>query len=521
MKKIQKKAFTLVELIVVITILAILWTIAFISFQWYVSSARDGVRISDMKSIEKWLELFQIKSWIYPVPDNSVTITASWTIILYQWFAWENVSRIINTNEIILDPVDNIPYIYVTNEQKTKYQLLWYMEKNNLSLYDNPLIEATYAAMDYSKRYVKVLWVPLGILLNSESLDPVSNNVDIVLTNTGYVWYLTDSEIIIWTWKVLASINPNFNCKRILEVQWYKDWDYTANPYWLNLDVYCTIQYPNNTFYDIIEDWDMENMTSNNWPLNSTWLTKVSDDTNSGSYALKQIGYNYVMMSNNFTYVKPWKKYTIEWYFKSKWTIPSKLHFWFAEYDKDFHIILPFNVRNVIWTETVLTKAISVWDTTVEFEDKWTTCSNWENSIYFDWAASIAFNIDDSWQFNDLPNYDLSPTQSWSEWFTSIIDNWTYCSLTLKAPITKTYPIGTKIRMHTSGWTYNYIAAAGQNVPNAWTKYSWEVLWISISWIDTSYFRRWTKFIKIMLIPNYLQSNESILYMDDLKMVGQ
>ena len=44
----QKKAFTLVELIVVITILAILWTIAFISLQWYSRDSRDSVRISDM-----------------------------------------------------------------------------------------------------------------------------------------------------------------------------------------------------------------------------------------------------------------------------------------------------------------------------------------------------------------------------------------------------------------------------------------------------------------------------------------
>lgn len=34
------KAFTLVELIVVITILSILWTIAFISLQWYSSNSR-------------------------------------------------------------------------------------------------------------------------------------------------------------------------------------------------------------------------------------------------------------------------------------------------------------------------------------------------------------------------------------------------------------------------------------------------------------------------------------------------
>ncbi|MDD2907238.1 MAG: leucine-rich repeat domain-containing protein [Candidatus Gracilibacteria bacterium] len=52
MKK-NNKAFTLVELIVVITILAILGTIAFINLQGYSVSARDGKRVSDINNIMK------------------------------------------------------------------------------------------------------------------------------------------------------------------------------------------------------------------------------------------------------------------------------------------------------------------------------------------------------------------------------------------------------------------------------------------------------------------------------------
>ncbi|MDD2907063.1 MAG: FISUMP domain-containing protein [Candidatus Gracilibacteria bacterium] len=49
----SNKAFTLVELIVVITILAILGTIAFINLQGYSTSARDGKRVSDINNIMK------------------------------------------------------------------------------------------------------------------------------------------------------------------------------------------------------------------------------------------------------------------------------------------------------------------------------------------------------------------------------------------------------------------------------------------------------------------------------------
>ena len=73
-------AFTLVELIVVIIILAILGTIAFISLQGYSASSRDSVRISDLASIKIALELFHLDAWKYPLPDDAETVT-------YQWWA--------------------------------------------------------------------------------------------------------------------------------------------------------------------------------------------------------------------------------------------------------------------------------------------------------------------------------------------------------------------------------------------------------------------------------------------------
>ncbi|MDD3145171.1 MAG: two-component regulator propeller domain-containing protein [Candidatus Gracilibacteria bacterium] len=57
----KKQAFTLVELIVVITILAILGTIAFINLQGYSGSARDSKRESDISNILKKVSVEQIK----------------------------------------------------------------------------------------------------------------------------------------------------------------------------------------------------------------------------------------------------------------------------------------------------------------------------------------------------------------------------------------------------------------------------------------------------------------------------
>jgi prepilin-type N-terminal cleavage/methylation domain-containing protein len=70
MKQTNFKWFTLVELIVVITIIAILWTIAFITLQWYSAQARDSKRLSDIQNIKKSLELFSLNTWKYPLPDE-------------------------------------------------------------------------------------------------------------------------------------------------------------------------------------------------------------------------------------------------------------------------------------------------------------------------------------------------------------------------------------------------------------------------------------------------------------------
>ncbi len=125
----NNKAFTLVELIVVITILAILWTIAFISFQNYTQSARDWVRISDTNNIKQNLGIFITEKWFYPTPDNGTQITYNWGTAWTQWTVWDNVTiNLRNLSKKPTDPLSNNEYTYSVANNNVEYQLSYVTE---------------------------------------------------------------------------------------------------------------------------------------------------------------------------------------------------------------------------------------------------------------------------------------------------------------------------------------------------------------------------------------------------------
>jgi prepilin-type N-terminal cleavage/methylation domain-containing protein len=112
----NKKAFTLVELIVVITILAILWTIAFISFQWHSTSARDSKRLSDINNVLKIMSIEIIK-WISII--NLITIEKVNTWLIVNWIEPElSAQWIPNFQELKIngddfkDPLTKTDYIF-------------------------------------------------------------------------------------------------------------------------------------------------------------------------------------------------------------------------------------------------------------------------------------------------------------------------------------------------------------------------------------------------------------------------
>ena len=75
MKKNNTSAFTLVELIVVATILIILATIGFAAYSDNIPDARDAERISSLGSIKSSLELYKKSRGAYPIPGEKFNLS--------------------------------------------------------------------------------------------------------------------------------------------------------------------------------------------------------------------------------------------------------------------------------------------------------------------------------------------------------------------------------------------------------------------------------------------------------------
>lgn len=114
---IGKRAFTLVELLVVITIIGMLASIVLASVSKARVNARDTQRTAQVKQIQKALELYYLVNGAYPLSYHQVTLPAGCaTYDIYstnpcQWNAFQGVLAPY-ISSLPLDPINNASYYY-------------------------------------------------------------------------------------------------------------------------------------------------------------------------------------------------------------------------------------------------------------------------------------------------------------------------------------------------------------------------------------------------------------------------
>jgi type II secretory pathway pseudopilin PulG len=207
----NKKAFTLVELIITIIILIIIWTISVIQYTSYLSWTRDTNRITQLNDITKLMSLYRLNNKL-PIPEDWVSIIWSWWIILWvQWYAWKIVLSKIKFNNWWFDPLDKTPFTYYTSQNWKFFQLMWFLEEkmeNNLNF-----IWKTYAINEYKKRYPIVSWDKIWIFIDSNN-NPIQNiptikdagTINISTTTWSFTSFLTNTQYISWDNTVVSKV---------------------------------------------------------------------------------------------------------------------------------------------------------------------------------------------------------------------------------------------------------------------------------------------------------------------------
>lgn len=145
LKQKNTSAFTLTELIVVITILAILWTLWFISYWGFTKWARNSARISDMKIIQKAVSVYSTAQAELPLPDNATAISYSGATAWTQGTFWENVIlKIGRISNIPYDPTFWTQYTYSLLNNRRTFSI-WSVIEDGLFSIAKPLVSESYA----------------------------------------------------------------------------------------------------------------------------------------------------------------------------------------------------------------------------------------------------------------------------------------------------------------------------------------------------------------------------------------
>ncbi len=323
MKKQNTKAFTLVELIVVITILAILWTIWFLSLQWYSKSSRDSKRISDITNIKKSLDLFSINTGKYPEPDNGEEVTYDWAEVWTQWIIWDQVTTNLSKNlqKKPLDPLTNIEYTYSLLNTNKEYELLASFESNIVSSiwlnetfaewekeviayitwnYNWVMTKVSTWTMVYVLALPSIIWTDiwdLESLVTNKNLIydwlkfKINWETDLTLTNklVAFSWTLEDlwySDTQVQLIKDLQIAYDSTNIVSEWEIQYILNTDTTWDFDWTKIKAITLIH--NNI------DPNLELKNYSNWVTNTDWdfnnWTNSSTSVGNGTVKLASAG---------------------------------------------------------------------------------------------------------------------------------------------------------------------------------------------------------------------------------------
>jgi len=241
----MKKWFTLVELIVVITIVAILSSIGFVAYTDYLLWVRDSNRIQQVANLYNASELYTARNQ-FPLSQWTKTIEYAGTIAWYQWDINQDTLDVIRYSDGGVDPRTKEFFTFFTSVDRKSTQILTFLEnEDSLNVW---FTQNTYALWEWLYPYV--YWAELGVLIDTSTSIPIHRNpsyasastIDIGGASNDLVAILTNSRLLkggsdefLW---------PNSTCKsHKLSLPSAVNGLYIINPSWKKIiQVYCNME---------------------------------------------------------------------------------------------------------------------------------------------------------------------------------------------------------------------------------------------------------------------------------------
>ena len=428
------KWFTLLELIVVVTILWILSTIWFVAYSWYLVWVRDINRTSQLKLISDGLELYRTKHSL-PLPDDYVEVKANGEGIAYQWYAWKNVLESIEYTSEWVDPKDKSYYSYYLTKDKKYYQLMWFLEEQSETEVAWLFTRAN--ALDYSIRYPTVYGKKLWILTdeNNTPIQEISEiksawDIDLAWTNSGtiYIAHLKDNINYKFLWSRLNDIEYSLSKPSIYWVpkdcpEWFVGvpWDSTFNQKW-----FCVAKYEmsyDETWASDVTWWTDRNTRkyySTKIPVSKANRLPITELTMQEAINQCNLIWTHLITNNEWMTIarnieliwKNWSKWSVWNWVVFNWI--SNVSYWCA-WKQDWNKRAWPTWSDCAWTDRnklELSNGWYIYDfawNVLEFVNKantlnWVWYDNWQTVISWvsDWT-----NRDDDWiyDFNDMDKY--------------------------------------------------------------------------------------------------------------------
>lgn len=221
----EKRAFTLVELIITIAILFIVSTIGLISYLKFLPGVRDANRVQTILNVNEAVEEYKLQAKL-PKPENGLEIKM-WIDLL--WWQWDLSWKALETlwiNSIVDDPLDDDYYSFYVDRKRKNLQLLAFLEESNqeFKLSSSIITSASALDTDYSARFPYVYGAQLWIYVNEENT-PIQKDIGFqwvgwfdvnnLPTTQNFQSILNIDNILIGSGSSLISSNPIFSCKRI------------------------------------------------------------------------------------------------------------------------------------------------------------------------------------------------------------------------------------------------------------------------------------------------------------------